>query len=126
MVMKMSRNKLWYAIAIVVVIIIGLASRQYLQLSKYPGDALWTIMVFLILGIILPRLSSLKIATLALFISSVVEFGQLYRAPWLVAIRSTTIGHLILGSDFGWGDIAAYTVGALLALVVECRFFTSD
>ena len=124
--MKMSRNKLWYAIAIVVVIIIGLTSRQYLQLGKYPGDTLWTMMVFLILGITLPRVSSLKIATLALFISYAVEFGQLYRAPWLVAIRSTTIGHLILGSDFGWGDLAAYTVGALLALVVERSLFKSD
>jgi Protein of unknown function (DUF2809) len=123
---KMSRNKLWYAIAIVVVIIIGLASRRYLHLDKYPGDALWTIMVFLLWGFALPRASTLKIATLALFISYAVEFGQLYRAPWLVAIRGTTIGHLILGSDFGWGDLVAYTVGALLAVVVESRFFKSD
>jgi Protein of unknown function (DUF2809) len=113
------RQKLWYALAIFVVIIIGLGSRHYPQLGKYPGDALWTIVVFLLLGFALPRLNTLKVTALALFISYTVEFGQLYRAPWLVAIRSTTIGHSILGSDFAWGDLAAYTVGALIALVVE-------
>jgi Protein of unknown function (DUF2809) len=122
----MRRNRLWYAIAIGLVIAIGLGSRHYPQLGKYPGDALWTIVVFLLLGFALPRVSTLKVATLALFISYIVEFGQLYRAPWIVAIRSTTIGHLILGSDFGWGDLAAYTIGALLALVVESRFSQSD
>jgi Protein of unknown function (DUF2809) len=113
------RHKFWYAIAIFSVIIIGLGSRRYPQLGKYPGDALWTIVVFLLLGFALPRVSTLKVTAIALFISYTVEFAQLYRAPWLVAIRSTTIGHLILGSDFGWGDLAAYTVGALIALVVE-------
>jgi hypothetical protein len=113
------RHKFWYALAIFVVIVIGLGSRKYLQLGKYPGDALWTIVVFLLLGFALPRVSTLKVTAIALLISYAVEFGQLYRAPWLVAIRSTTIGHLLLGSDFGWGDLAAYTVGALIALAVE-------
>lgn len=113
------RHKFWYALAIFAVIIIGLGSRRYLQLGKYPGDALWTIVVFLLLGFALPRVSTLKVTALALLISSAVEFGQLYRAPWLVAIRSTTLGHLLLGSDFNWGDLVAYTIGALIALVVE-------
>jgi Protein of unknown function (DUF2809) len=113
------RHKFWYAIAIFVVIIIGLGSRRYLQLGKYPGDALWTIVVFLLLGFALPRVNTLKVTAIALFISYAVEFGQLYRAPWLVAIRSTTLGHLLLGSDFNWGDLVAYTIGALIALVVE-------
>ncbi len=113
------RHKFWYALAIFVVIIIGIGSRRYPQIGKYPGDALWTIVVFLLLGFALPRVNTLKVTALALLISYAVEFGQLYRAPWLVAIRSTTIGHLLLGSDFGWGDLAAYTIGALIALVVE-------
>jgi glycopeptide antibiotics resistance protein len=113
------RHKFWYALAIFVIILVGIGSRHYPQLGKYPGDALWTIVVFLLLGFALPRLNTLKVTALALLISYAVEFGQLYRAPWLVAIRSTTLGHLLLGSDFGWGDLAAYTVGALIALVVE-------
>ncbi len=113
------RHKFWYAVAIFAVIIIGLGSRRFPQLGKYPGDALWTIVVFLLLGFVLPRVNTLKITALAIVISYAVEFGQLYRAPWLVAFRSTTIGHLLLGSAFNWGDLVAYTIGALIALVVE-------
>jgi hypothetical protein len=118
------RDRRWYTIAIVLVIMLGLASRRYPQilpamLDKYPGDVLWTIVVFLLLGMVLPRASSWKIGGLALGISYLVEFGQLYRAPWLVAIRETTIGHLLLGSEFVWGDLVAYTIGAAIAMLAE-------
>jgi hypothetical protein len=120
----MQRDRRWYAIGIALVIILGLASRRYPQilpasLDKYPGDVLWTIVVFLIAGIVFPRASTRKIAGLALGISYLVEFGQLYRAPWLVAIRETTIGHLLLGSEFVWGDLVAYTIGAASAMFAE-------
>jgi Protein of unknown function (DUF2809) len=122
------RNRLGYTIAIVFVIILGLASRRYPQflpaiLDKYPGDALWTIVVYLICAIVFPRASTWKIAGLALGISYVVEFAQLDRAPWLVAIRRTTIGHLLLGSQFAGEDLVAYTVGAAIAMLVENGWF---
>jgi Protein of unknown function (DUF2809) len=121
---NLRRDRKWYTIAMGLVIMLGLASRRYPQilpafLDKYPGDVLWTIVVFLLLGMVLPRASTWKIAGLALVISYIVEFGQLYRAPWLVAIRETTIGHLLLGSEFVWGDLVAYTIGAAIALLVE-------
>jgi hypothetical protein len=123
------RNRFWYAIAVAVVILVGMASRRYPLLpeivDKYPGDVLWTMMVFCLGAIVFPRTSTIKLAGLALFISYAVEFGQLYRAPWIVAIRQTTIGHLILGADFAWGDLIAYTVGALLMLVGESVFLVA-
>ena len=122
------RDRFWYAIAIVLVICLGIASRRYPQifptaLGKYPGDALWTIGVFLLSSVILPRVSTLKLAGLALLISYIVEFAQLYQATWIVAIRQTTIGHLLLGSQFAWEDLVAYTVGAAIALLAESGVF---
>ncbi|MDJ1631891.1 DUF2809 domain-containing protein [Bacillus velezensis] len=35
---------------------------------------------------------------------------QLYHAPWIDAIRSDTLGGLILGWQFVWSDIFAYTL----------------
>jgi hypothetical protein len=125
------RNRLCYAIAIVLVIILGIGSRRYPQifptaLGKYPGDALWTIVVFLLGCTILPRASTLKIAGSALAISYIVELCQLYQAPWIVAIRQTTIGHLLLGSQFAWEDLVAYTVGAAIAMLAELGLFASN
>jgi len=118
------RNRLVYGAIVLAVIALGLASRRYpgllpAALGKYPGDALWTMMVFFGLAMIAPRWSVARLALGALAISYVVEFGQLYQAPWIVAVRAHPLGHLVLGTAFGWLDLVAYTVGALLAFAIE-------
>jgi len=106
------------------VIGLGLASRRFPgmfpeAIGKYPGDALWTMMVFFGLAAIRPALSVWRLTICAALISYVVEFSQLYQAPWIKAVRAHPIGHQVLGSTFNWGDLAAYTVGAVLAMLLE-------
>ncbi len=120
----LKRNRLWYAVAILVVILAGLASRRYPWLlpefmGKYPGDALWALMVFLSWGIVFPGISTRRIAMYALATSFVDEFSQLYQAPWIDSYRSTFLGHIILGSGFMWFDFAAYAIGILLGVLGE-------
>lgn len=119
-----TRKRRWYLLALMVVIAAGLASRRYAWLfpaclGKYPGDALWALMVFLLWGLALPRTAALWIGLYALGTSFADEFSQLYQAPWLNGIRSTTIGHLILGSGFAWPDLVAYTVGVALGVLAS-------
>ncbi len=121
----------WYASAFIAVTVLGLASRSYpalfpAALGKYPGDALWALMVFCGLGFISPHLSAPRLAVYTLLISYVDEFSQIYHAPWIDTDRSTYVGHLILGSTFSWFDMLAYTVGVAFgvlcqALVVSLR-----
>jgi hypothetical protein len=106
------------------VIVVGLASRRFpglfpAVLGKYPGDALWALMVFFVLGVVLPRNTTRRLGLYALVISFAVEFSQLYQAPWINAIRGTTPGHLVLGSTFSWGDLVAYTAGVSVGIVSE-------
>lgn len=59
--------------------------------------------------------SKLKdIAIITLVLSFLVEFSQLIRWEWLVAIRSTFIGHMILGQGFVWWDLLAYSIGVIV------------
>ena len=88
-------------------------------LGKYPGDALWTMMVFFGLAATIPALSVRRLTVYAAVISYAVEFSQLYQAPWINAVRAHPIGHLVLGSTFNWGDLVAYTIGAMLAMLLE-------
>lgn len=123
-----SRNRALYAVLILVVIAIGLASRQYShllppQLRKYPGDALWALMVFLMFGFARPRWSIFRTAAAALATSYLVEFSQLYQAPWLNVIRQTTLGHLVLGSGFHAEDLLAYALGVIVGLLGELIYF---
>jgi len=125
------RNRLMYGAMVLAVIALGLASRRYpglfpAALGKYPGDALWTMMVFFGLAMIAPRLSVARLALGALAISYVVEFGQLYQAPWIVAVRAHPLGHLVLGTAFGWMDLVAYTVGAVVSFMIESRIWYSQ
>jgi hypothetical protein len=56
---------------------------------------------------------------MALAVCFVVELSQLYHAPALDALRQTTVGHLVLGSDFDPRDLAAYAAGVLAAAMLE-------
>jgi len=118
------RSKLWLGVAALAVIVFGLASRKYPSLfpaflGKYPGDALWALLVFLGWAFIKPEAPVGRLAVLALVTSCLVEFSQLYQAPWINAIRSTTVGHLMLGSAFSWFDLCAYTVGIAIGIGLD-------
>ena len=118
------RNKAFGAAVFVLVAACGLGSRKYALylpewVAAYTGDTAWTVAVFLVLGIVLPWISTRTAAALALAISFIVEFSQLYHAPWIDAIRATTIGHLALGSDFAPQDLACYTVGAGIGVLFD-------
>jgi hypothetical protein len=121
-----SRNRALYAALAVAVVAAGLLWRSGLiplpqWLSNYGGDALWALMVFVGFGFLLPRLPTLAVALLALAFAWVVEFSQLYHAPWIDAIRATLPGRLVLGNTFNWIDLVAYALGIGLGAWVEWR-----
>lgn len=125
------RNRLAYCAIVLAVIALGLASRKFpnlfpAALGKYPGDALWTMMVFFGLAVLRPASTITWLTTGALVISYLVEFGQLYQAPWIVAVRAHPLGHLVLGTAFGWMDLVAYTAGAVVALLIELSITSSQ
>ena len=95
---------------------LGWASRAYdglfpNALGKYPGDALWTVAVYLGWKLVVPAMVPWKLGLMALGQSFGVEFLQLYHAPWLDGIRGNYFGHLLLGSTFNSMDLVAYSVG---------------
>lgn len=121
---KPERRRLLQVGATVAVIALGLASRAYPQylpaaLGKYPGDALWAMMIVFALGAIATRMRTWQLALWSLLICFGVEFSQLLQAPWLVALRAHPLGHLVLGSHFGWVDLIAYTAGVAIAALVD-------
>src|SRR4051794_41576573 len=113
---RFQRSRPLYALAVALVMGTGLLWRsRFLPLSsftaKYGGDALWALLVFLGFGLVFNRCSTLRIALFSLCFAWSIEFLQLYHAHWIELIRSTRIGHLILGSTFNSPDLLAYAVG---------------
>jgi hypothetical protein len=124
----MKRSRIQYLISSVVVICLGLASRRYADrlpqaVASYAGDTLWALTAFLLLGILFPRWTTLRVALAAMLLAVSVELSQFYRAPWIDHLRRTTAGALILGQGFLWSDLLCYAVGVGLGVVVEVSLY---
>lgn len=121
-----ARSRLVYATLILVVIALGLASRaQSFQLylprfvGAYAGDTLWALTAFLGCGFLLPKLSTWRVAVLALSFAVLIECSQLYHAPWLDTLRHTRLGGLVLGFGFLWSDLVCYVAGVAVGVGFE-------
>ncbi len=122
------RNRLSAALACVLTIAAGLMSRRFpsvlpAALGKYPGDALWALMVFFGLGLVWRRSSTLRLATAALAFSFGIEALKLWTVPWLVSLRHTTLGHLVFGHAFSWQNLVAYSFGVVLGVLIDLAGF---
>jgi hypothetical protein len=118
------RRRAFYAAGVVAVIALGLLWRsRWLDLPRFPakygGDALWALMVYLLVRSWQPRLSPWLGAGVALAISFAVEGSQLYHAPWIDGLRGTRLGALALGSTFNAPDLLAYTAGVACGLLID-------
>jgi len=122
------RQRLQLAIAIALVVVTGLASRSFpflfpVMLGKYPGDALWAMMILFGVAFLKPRIPPSRLSFLALTITYLVELSQIYQAPWINSIRATGVGHLVVGSNFDWLDLCAYAVGVIAGFILDVSLF---
>lgn len=109
---------------LIATILAGLGVRSHLAhlpawFSKPAGDLLYaTAMVWLLRLLFFRR--PLPLTWLAAVLVCVaIEFLKFYRAPWLLAVRGTLLGRLILGVGFHVENLACYAFGVLLAAGLE-------
>ena len=119
----MKRNRLLYLLLTIIVMVLGLLSRKISGLPKiielYSGDILWALMVFLLFAFLFNKKSTIFIISWAIICSYSIEISQLYHAPWIDAIRNTTLGGLILGFGFLWSDLVCYTIGIIIGIIID-------
>lgn len=120
------RTSLVRAALAVIVIACGLSLRWYgfplglpAFVVKYGGSLLWATMVFLLVGVLLPRLSRAQLAVVAAVIAVVVELSRLVHTPLLDTFRLTTAGALLLGRIFSLWNLVAYAVGIAFGVWID-------
>ena len=113
-----TKKLLQYTSAVIALIVLGLLSRRINGIPDACGDALWAMMVFCCWRIVLVRRPLKTVAIVALITSYLVEFSQLLSFDWLVRLRSTFLGHMLLGQGFLWIDLLAYTIGIIIIYIV--------
>ncbi len=122
--MLRSSDRTSYVIIVVMVVMLGLLSRRFSSwfpeiINLYVGDILWAMMVYFFIKVFFPYWPIIKVGLIGLSFCFLIEVTQLFQAPWINAIRKTTLGGLILGFGFLWSDLLAYSLGILLGTGLE-------
>lgn len=76
----------------------------------FAGDALYAVLIFLLVAFIMPRAPSPTVAGTALAVCWAIEFLQLTGLPAALS-RAVPLASLVVGSTFQWLDLLAYAVG---------------
>lgn len=113
-----------YVAMLVATVLLGLASRRFgtalpAFIARYAGDALWAMMVMWIYALLWRRVSTARLSAAALVTAYAVELSQLYRAPWIDALRESRVGALVLGQGFLWSDLVCYAAGVALGAILD-------
>ncbi|MEX3744001.1 MULTISPECIES: DUF2809 domain-containing protein [Lysinibacillus] len=113
-----------YLIAIVITILLGLASRRWSHLllsfvALNAGDVLWAMMVYFGFRLLLVHKNILPAIVFSFLFSFGIEFSQLYQEDWINQIRGTLLGALVLGKGFLTVDLIRYTAGIIIATVLD-------
>ncbi|MFA5047076.1 MAG: DUF2809 domain-containing protein [Paludibacter sp.] len=120
----LKRNRLVYFLSTLGVIALGLGSRKFSSffpelINTYLGDALWALMIYFMAATVFKSKTIITISVASLLFCYTIELSQLYHAPWIDSIRSTTPGGLVLGFGFLWTDMLAYTIGIVFGACIE-------
>lgn len=84
------------------------------------GDIIVILLIFFFINA-LQDFSSLKVAIFALVIAFATELLQYLKLAALLGIENSIITRLILGSVFDPYDLIAYSIGAILAYIIDAR-----
>ena len=83
------------------------------------GDALWAVMIVWWVSVVVPAARTAWRAGAAYAFCVAVELSQLVQLPALDAVRHTTLGHLVIGSDYDTRDLMSYAIGVLVAIRLD-------
>lgn len=122
----MNMKKILLGILIILVVLIGIGSRLFKSNSvivdKYLGDALYAIMFYLLLSFFSGKLEPWRKSLVILGFMLVIEAFQLTGIPLILDSSGNLILEIIsilLGTEFGWIDILAYSLGILMIFVID-------
>lgn len=83
-------------------------------LHDIAGSLAYQTFWILLVMVCFPKASVMRVAIAVFLASCAIEFLQLWKPPFLQAIRATLPGRLVLGNTFTWLDFPPYFVGSVL------------
>ena len=122
----MIQPRIFYLISGIVAVLLGVASRVlhtgFTAIDKYLGDALYAVLVYILLGVAWPGMALARKALVACALMVGIEAFQLTQIPARMAKSGSLalkLGAIILGTSFSWYDLLAYAGGIVLAFLID-------
>jgi len=115
----LKNSRINYFILTLIAIALGITSRKIEGVPTFFGDTLYAVMIYFGMRMVFINLNVKKTAILALLFCFGIEFLQLYDAEWMLEIRRSTLGHYALGQGFLWSDLGYYTLGIIMAFLID-------
>lgn len=117
-------KRIKYLIITFIVMVMGLLSRKFMfifpkTIAPFVGDMLWATMIYFGFRFVFLRLKLKENLILSIIFCFGIEISQLYQTNWLNDIRNTTLGGLVLGHGFLWMDLISYSIGIVIALLID-------
>lgn len=113
------------ALCLLLLIPLGIGTKFYVGpaaewVHGHAGGVLYVIFWTAAVVLLVPTLSPWTAAAGVLLATCGLEFLQLWKLPGLQRVRDTFLGHVLIGSTFGWADLLHYGIGAMCgALLVQ-------
>lgn len=112
-----------YAAIILMTIILGLLSRKISWIPAITGDSLYAVMMYYICRFCFISKPMRFSLWMAIGICFIIEFSQVLQYEWIVEIRKSLFGRLVLGQGFLVSDLIGYILGASIAFYIDKYVF---
>lgn len=101
--------------------IIGILSRKFIFIPLFIGDVLYAVLIYFGFCFLFPIKNRIHILLISLLFCIIIEISQLIVWNWLDKIRTTSLGHYILGEGFLWSDLLFYIIGVVNAYFIDTK-----
>jgi len=115
----MRNNRITYFIITLIVLFIGIVSREIVKIPLFFGDILYAVLIYIGIRFLFIHWNIYKTVIVSLLFCFSIEILQLVKFDWLVTLRTTILGQYILGQGFLWSDLICYFIGTTIAFISD-------
>ena len=108
---------LLFVLIFVIEVIIALYIRDKI-IRPYGGDVLVVVLIYCFVKAFL-NIKTLYLAIGVLLFAYAIEIGQYFNFVELMHLENYKAMRIILGTSFSWGDMLAYTIGAVFCVLLD-------
>ena len=120
---SMKKNYIYISL---VIIFLGLFSRYgFIPFPSLVGNIIWATFIYFVIRIIYIKQKKYIVAIISSIFLILIEFSQLYHAPWINDIRNFSLAGIVLGYCFHYDDLLSYIFGVFVGFMIDKRLFTS-